>query len=520
MIDGIWRSLRFALVLVAAASFGCSTSGTGEVVGQSNEVSELRSSLQEREQALREQQSRISELERELVERTDVAAAPPGMTARGGGDLFPPDARPGECYARVFVPASYETATEQVLAREASSRVEIIPAQYETVEERVLVKEASTRIEEVPATYENVTETGIVEPARTLWRLGSTSKAATADSTLLEEARKLGAPIDDARPGQCLAEYLEPEVFETRQEQVLAREASSRVEIVPARYEMVEERVLVSEASEKLVEVPAVYETVQERILIKPAHTAWKKGRGPIERVDDATGEIMCLVEVPAEYRTVSKRVLKSPATTRSVTIPAEYKTVQVRKLASPAGERKIEIPAEYGSLTKRDKVRDANRSWRLAGADGPGKATGRRLCMAEIPAKTRKVTHRVTKTPAATRTVTIPAEYKTVKVRKLRSKASERKIEIPAEYASISKRRLVKDGHLAWREILCETNVSSDLVVRLQRALDAAGHSPGTIDGVYGAQTLAAVTAYQKKKGLPSGQLTLRTLESLGMRQ
>lgn len=45
-----------------------------------------------------------------------------------------------------------------------------------------------------------------------------------------------------------------------------------------------------------------------------------EKGRGPVEKLDQATGEIMCLVEVPAEYRTVTKRVQVSPPGAREVT--------------------------------------------------------------------------------------------------------------------------------------------------------------------------------------------------------
>ena len=54
-------------------------------------------------------------------------------------------------------------------------------------------------------------------------------------------------------------------------------------------------------ASTRLETVPAQYETVTEEVLVRPAYTTWKKGTGPIQRIDQATGEIMCLVEVPAE---------------------------------------------------------------------------------------------------------------------------------------------------------------------------------------------------------------------------
>ncbi len=166
-------------------------------------------------------------------------------------------------------------------------------------------------------------------------------------------------------PGQCFARVFEPPTYETGAETVLKRAASERIEVIPARYEWVEERVLVKEAHEKLEVVPATYEWREERVMVKPAHTVWKKGRGPIERIDDATGEIMCLVEVPAEYKTVRTRVVKTPETTSKITVPAEYTTVKVRKLVEPEKERRIEIPAEYETVTKRRQVTEGRMAWR-----------------------------------------------------------------------------------------------------------------------------------------------------------
>ena len=318
-----------ALTLLGAATLACSTSqpqATGSVEAQleqkQQQVSELERALRDKESTVSTQQDRIDRLSRELERaRGDVAAAPPSV----GSDLLP-KAAPGQCYARVVVPAKYKTDTVRVLKKEADSKIEIIPARYEWVTEKVLVKEAS----------------------------------------------------------------------------------------------------------EKIVKVAPVFETVSERVLVKPAHTAWKKGRGPIERVDNSTGEIMCLVEVPAEYKTVKKRVLRTPATTRRVKIPAEYKNVRVRKLVQPPKEKRITIPAQYSEVSKRMKI-------------------------------------------------------------------SEERME--------------------WRSVLCETNASRELISSVQRALKEAGHDPGPIDGVLGRQTLTAVREYQQRKSLPTGGLTITTLDALGVK-
>ena len=346
-------------------------------IGLTNQAAYAAVSSAQPAQLTPEQQQRMRQLEEEnrrlrernqLLQQTSTSGGAPGGGA--AADL-PPNAKKGECYARVLIPAQYETLTEQVLDREAAERIEIIPAEYTYEEQTVLTREASERIEVIPATYKTVTETIEVEPART-----------------------------------------------------------------------------------ELKTIPARYENVTERVLVREAYTTWKKGTGPITRVDEATGEIMCLVEVPAEYKTVVRKELKTPARTEEVFVPA----------------------------------------------------------------KTRQVTKRVLDQQATTRTIPVPAQYDTVRVRKLVRPAQERRVPIQATYNTVTKQRKITDERLEWREILCETNTTRDVIRRVQVALRQAGYNPGGADGVLGVQTMRALQSYQQSNGLPSGQLTMATIRRLGV--
>lgn len=286
--------------------------------------------------------------------------------------MLPTNARPGECYARVYTPPQFRTVTDTVLKKAASERIEVIPERYDWSDETVMVKPASERI----------------------------------------------------------------------------------VEVVPAEYRWEEEKIMVKPASEKIDEVPATYRTVTEQQLVKPAATVWKRGRGPIEKIDNQTGEIMCLVEEPAEYRTVTRTEIETPATTRRITIPAEYQTVRRQVLVKEAEVRREQVPAQY----------------------------------------------------------------QTVRAKKLIEPAREQRIPIPAEYQTISRQEKVADGRMEWRLVLCETNATPETVEALQRALLSAGFSPGKIDGRLGPGTANAVTLYQKANGLPEGGITLDVLERLGV--
>ncbi len=140
-------------------------------------------------------------------------------------------------------------------------------------------------------------------------------------------------------------------------------------------------------------------------------------------------------------------------------------------------------------------------------------------MCLVEVPARYETVKRRVVTKPASVRVVEIPAEYDTIKVTKIASPAQEKRTPIPEEYGTVTKRVKVADSCFDWRPVLCETNMTSDLVMKVQQALSKAGHNPGPINGIYGNETRAAVTSYQKVKGLREGELTYETLESLGVK-
>jgi len=431
-----------------------------------------------------------------------------------------PNAQPGECYAKVVIPAKYRTESSTVVVKEASEQVKIVPARYEWTEQRVLVSEAGSELRAVPATFGTVSETYEVSPASTRWVMDSKTSNVEANAGMLAMAKNSGADIDSAQPGQCFDEHYKPVTYKTITERVLVSEASEKVQLIPAKYEWVEQRVMVSPASRKLVEVPAVYESVQERIKVEDAKSVWKKGRGGVEKIDHASGEIMCLVEVPAVYKTLSKRVLKTPASTRVVEQPAKYETIRVRKLVKDATETRVEIPAKYETITKRVLDKEATHTWHNSAGNGSayGKHTGNKICLQATPAKMATIKKRVVKTPASVKRVEIPAKYETKRVQALVEDAKEMRTEIPAQTRTIDKRVKISDARLEWRSILCDTNMTAGTVQKVQRALLSAGYAPGPIDGVLGSQTMAAVDRFQRAKGLATGGLTFDTLKSLGV--
>ncbi len=431
-----------------------------------------------------------------------------------------PNAQPGECYAKVIVPAKFSTQEETVVVQEASERIEIIPAQYETTEQTIVVKDAGQRITTVPAAFGNSTEQVEVSPSSTSWVNGG-SKSIPASPAALDGIARSGVDLAGVAAGTCFREYYTPAQFKTQSQQIMVKPSSERITVVPARYETVDERVVVKEASTQVIDVPATFRTEKQQVLVEPAKKVWKQGRGLIEKIDNVTGEILCLVEVPARYTTVDRTVLDKPASTKTVEVPAVYKTMKVQRLVQPASEQRTPVPAEFTEVTGRVKSADASFYWLKKGesSSNDAKYTGQEVCLISEPAKSRTVKTQTLTTPASTRVVDIPAVFETVKVSRLVNPASERRIPIPEKTKVISRRIETEPSRLEWRAVLCETNTTPTIVSDLQRALKREGFDPGDIDGVIGSDTKRALEEFQLKNSLDRGGITYQSLKKLGVK-
>jgi len=442
--------------------------------------------------------------------------APAALAQSDAADTLP-DAKPGECYAKVITPAKFATRSEEVVVQEASERVETIPAKFDTAEQTIVVREASRRFKVIPATYGEEFEKVQIRPAESSWTL-SGAGGAPASPGALEGIVRSGIQLANVETGTCFREFYTQPEYKTETSRVLVKQGSETISVSPAAYETVEERVVVKEAYTRSVDVPATYRTESESVLVEPARSVWKKGRGPIEKLDNITGEIMCLVEIPARYETLTKTVLDKPATSKTVEVPAVYETVKVQRLVKPAAENRKAIEAEYENLSTRVKIADAGFFWLKKGesANDSAKYSGREVCLTPREAEFRTIKKTVVKTPARTEVIEIPAKYKTVKVTRLISPATERRTPVPARTKTVSRQVQVEPSRLQWRQILCETNTTPKLITSIQRALRREGFDPGPIDGVIGADTLEAIQEFQLKNSLDSGGITFETLKAL----
>ena len=473
-----------------------------------------------------------------------------------------------------------KTMREEAVLREASSRIEVTPATYKTVTEQVEVKPAGKRLVAVGPVFETVTERIKIADSHKVWKrgrawigqaldvrpikgfvVGADNKAADGNrvdipaaannSKGLLETRVLSSDntnLDDDI--LCLVEV--PEQYYTISRQVLKTAATTREVLVPAQYATVTRRVLDQEASSREVAIPGQTQSVtrqvidveklkaqgyrfddQGDIIATPngdrvlRAAALQQATGASKSAGAESGEEAYVREVktPAQYASVTRQVLDKPASVRTIEIPGATKVVKSRVETIPAKTVEVVIaPAIYSTISK--QVLDTPASTREVIEPAEYRTVERQVIdtpasvrKVAIPAVTQVIARRVVDREATVRDEVIPAVYRTATRQVVDVTPSLREIKVPAQYEDLKYQVKVSDARLERRSVLCETNATPSKIMEIQRALVASGYSPGKIDGVIRGNTMSAVNAYQRAKGLPvDGYLNLETVKALGV--
>lgn len=438
----------------------------------------------------------------------------------GDGGFSLPSAKSGECYGRVAVPATYETESVNVVVRQATQEIVVTEPVFENATESVMIQEASSKLEVVEPVYEVVEHKELIQPARLLWVRNSPDSEVPASSGMLADLEASGVDLNTVETGRCFYEYYKPAVFREEEDQVLVEQETELLDVEPASFSTADKQVMLSPASKRLVVVPTVFETREEQVLVEPEHSEWQVGRGPIEKIDNLTGEIMCRVDIPARYETVKTEVVSAPARTTALMEPAKFDTIEVRSLAADAQELRTPVPARFETFKRSVLETEEQLVWmpeKVKDSDS-SKATGNVVCRIETDAVYQTFERKVVKQPGSFARTEVPAEYKNVEVRRLVSEAVVSEQPVPEQSQTFERRIKVADSRMEWRPVLCETNVTQDVIRKIQSALNGRGYEAGTVDGLLGNGTKRALDKFQEDEKLAKGGLTYATIEALGI--
>ena len=230
-------------------------------------------------------------------------------------DLLPPVSNAGECYARVKIPARYESTSQTVMTHAPYETVRVTEPEFQSRTEQVMVKEPSVRYEVRQPSFKSVTE------------------------------------------------------------KVLTRPSYEKLSVSPPQFSTVTETFAMSEP--KLVwKKGNPGELRRQGYIIHSTADAGVGGHGYTSTTQyGATGgercgptcEIWCLVEEPGVKKSFQRRVMSNPGEVRRHAVPAQYQTITKQVVADPGGVREIPVPGEFRSVTVHDLVRPAESYSELA---------------------------------------------------------------------------------------------------------------------------------------------------------
>lgn len=235
---------------------------------------------------------------------------PPGATPlQPGGAPFagpPMDARAGQCFARVLIPAEYATEAQTVTVQDGYERIEVSQPQFRTGSQNVVVRdeykryqvtEPQFRTEQATITTRPAFERLVVEPAQ----FASQPRAVTIREPRLVWRR--GTDLSGVR-------RIDPQTGDVF----------------------------------CLVEEPGQTQAYSYRALTRP------------ETVRRET--------VPAQVQTVTRQVLVRPATVQEVVVPAEVRSVAVHELVAPAAERRVAVEPRLGTFNRQVMTAPERYEW------------------------------------------------------------------------------------------------------------------------------------------------------------
>lgn len=230
-----------------------------------------------------------------------------------GGSNFPYDAPPtgkvGECFARVLIPAQFESYTEQQIIDEGGSRVSVSQPQFAAVNQQYTVRDASYRYEVRQPVYRAVTEQVMVRPGyRALHVVPGEYRNVT-------EQIQISEPRLSWKPGSSLGSMAGVKMTQTRQGEVYC-----------------------------LVEEPGEVQNVTKRVQVR--------------------GETVRAVDVPPVYRTVTREVMVDPGEVRQIPVAARYGSISMQQLVQPARQINTPIAPQSRSVTRKKQISGESFAW------------------------------------------------------------------------------------------------------------------------------------------------------------
>ncbi len=225
----------------------------------------------------------------EPVKRVYTRTPKPTRSIKRTGLGLPP-AKPGQCFAKIKINATYKTQSRRILVSKATSKRVLVRApQYRFINQRVQVRKAYYKTRTIPAQYRTNVKRVMVKPAYNTWRKGHGAITRIDNMT-----------------GEIMCRVTVPAAYKNVSQRVLVRPVQKIRTLVPAVYKTIKQKKFIAPALYKTIRTPARYKTQNYRVKTGGARYAWRA--------------VLCKTNAPKNYhKAVIKRkpVVRTASTTK-----------------------------------------------------------------------------------------------------------------------------------------------------------------------------------------------------------
>ncbi len=359
-------------------------------------------------------------------------------------------AKVGECYKKIILPAKYETKEELIEIEKASKKIIVKNPRFKTISKQIEVSPSYTEIKDIMAQFKTVPKKFPINEKKVYYTIGK-NKQIPLKPEFVKYVKKQGIDLDSLKVGECYIEYAKLQPPKVIKKEFIKKQAYEIIDIEPPKFKIIKKKIEIKPAYTKIVKTPAVYETKTEKILVKPAQKKYIK---------ESNG-VVCITEIPPVYKAITKKILKTPPLTKVIKFPPVYKEIKVKVFEKSAQVSRRVVPQKKSTynffIENQPKY-----FWLKEDVKTQANATGLKICKKETKQKYIEEMIQTVVQPASTKKITVPAKTISIKTKILLSDSNTTTLNLPPQYEKINSKVEVSPSRIVWKKVECEKSKDS----------------------------------------------------------
>jgi len=356
------------------------------------------------------------------------------------------DAKVGECYKKVYIPAKFEQKDELIEVQKASKKYIVQDPKFKTEKKKITVVTPYIEIKDTLAEFEKKRIKLPINEKEIYYTIGKKRQTPLSED-FVEYVKKKGVKLDQLKVGECYAEYVKLSPLKVIKKDYIKKQAYEIIDVVPPKFKIVKKKIEIRPAYTKIVKTSAIYETKVEKVLVSPA----KK-----DYITQKDGTV-CVVQKPAVYKDIVKKVLKTPPLTKVIKFPPLYKEIEIKVLDKPPVVSRRVVPQKKDSYNFYTKGENDVYFWSKTPPSKDAKPTGLKICKREKKVKYIEKDIEVVSKPATTKKIKVDAKTMDIEIQKLIKDANSTVINLPPQYEKINSKVLISPAQVLWKRVDCK---------------------------------------------------------------